>query len=291
MKHFSSISELVGALPLMSGAHAPDTSEHEEWRAMVRAEVEEKFGGSEGAAADFAPFGKLAWPYHKMGVIDSLNLFDIEEIILFSWYWQNRKRYERVADLGANIGLHSLIMARCGWEVRAYEPDGVHVAQMKKNFELNGIESVEIHQTAVSSKKGRAEYIRVLGNTTGSHLVGAKPNPYGQLERIEVELEAIGEIMDWADLIKIDVEGHEDEVLLATTFEQWGATDVLTEIGSEENAEKVFEYLQKIGVRAYAQKSNWQQVNGVAQMPNSYKEGTLFISNQVEEMWPVQVEV
>ena len=64
-------------------------------------------------------------------------------------------------------------------------------------------------QAAVSSKQGQEEFVRVLGNTTGSHLAGAKPAPYGPLEMFQVTLESIHPILEWADFVKIDVEGHE----------------------------------------------------------------------------------
>ena len=37
-------------------------------------------------AVDFKPFGELIFPYHKMGAIDSLNLFDLDELIIFSLF-------------------------------------------------------------------------------------------------------------------------------------------------------------------------------------------------------------
>jgi len=74
---------------------------------------------------------------------------------------------------------------------------------------------------AMSDKTGEMEFVRVLGNTTGSHLSGAKQNPYGELERFPVRVEAFRPLMAGADLIKLDIEGHEKEVLLSTRREDW----------------------------------------------------------------------
>ena len=57
-------------------------------------------------------------------------------------------------------------------------------------------------------EKGKAKSVRVVGNTTGSHFRGRK-RFYGDLEHFEVEVEDFRNIIDWADFLKIDVEGHE----------------------------------------------------------------------------------
>ena len=66
-------------------------------------------------------------------------------IIIFSYYWTNRKRYKNVADIGANIGLHSILMSRCGWQVTAYEPDPIHCDLIKRNLDLNNVKSVNLY--------------------------------------------------------------------------------------------------------------------------------------------------
>src|SRR5690606_22991553 len=112
----------------------------------------------------------------------------------------------RVADIGANLGLHSIILERCGCKVRAYEPDPAHFQLLSDNLASNACERIQSIQAAVSIAAGEQEFIRVLGNTTGSHLVGAKPSPYGELERFPVRLTPIGPIVEWADLLKVDAE-------------------------------------------------------------------------------------
>jgi FkbM family methyltransferase len=234
---------------------------------------------------DFKPFGELVFPYHKMGAVDSLNLFDLDELIIFSFYWMNRERYHRVLDIGANIGLHSIILSKCGYEVRSYEPDPQHFEILKRNLVLNNGSSVQAFNAAVSSRAGELEFVRVLGNLTASHLAGSKPNPYGDLERFPVRVEAIEPLISWADLIKLDVEGHEKEVLLATNREQWLSTDALVEIENESNAASVYEHFTTLGVRLFSQKTNWQLVRDVDDMPTSYRQGTLFITCKSEMPW------
>lgn len=286
MSRAEPLTELLEQLPYMSDRHAPGTALHDAWREQARDQVERLFADAGETGRPLGPFGELFFPYHRMGTIDSLNLFDIEELILFSFYWYNRKRYQRVVDAGANIGLHSIIMSRCGFEVRSYEPDPEHIARLQMNLEMNDSARVAVAQAAVSTKPGRAEFIRVLGNTTGSHLAGAKPNPYGELEKFEVRLVPISELMDWADLIKLDIEGEEAKALLATSREQWESTDMLTEISNEENASTVFDHFNYLGIPLFAQKINWRRVKSLDDMPISYRDGTLFISAKEDMPWP-----
>jgi hypothetical protein len=125
----------------------------------------------------------------------------------------------------------------------------------------------------------------VLGNTTGSHLAGSKPHPYGDLERFPVKVERAEPLLAWADLLKLDVEGHEKEILLTTKRKDWENTDALVEIQSPENATAVYEHFADLGVALFAQKINWRRVHHVLDMPKNYHEGTLFVTCRAEMPW------
>ena len=91
----------------------------------------------------------------------------------------------------------------------AYEPDPIHASLLRRNLDLNHISSVQVFEDAISDKQGTLEFVRVLGNTSGSHLAGAKLNPYGQLERSPVNVLSLDSVMANADFIKLDAEGQE----------------------------------------------------------------------------------
>jgi hypothetical protein len=120
------LKDLLLSLPSVRDHHAPDSSLYGFLKQAARREIEELFTGDATDAIEFDPFGRLVFPYHNMGAVDSLNLFDIDELIIFSFYWANRNRYKRVVDIGANIGLHSILLSKCGYEVRSFEPDPEH---------------------------------------------------------------------------------------------------------------------------------------------------------------------
>lgn len=231
----------------------------------------------------FGPFGRIAMPYFKMGNIDSLDLFGMDELIIFTFYHANRERYGRAVDFGANIGLHSIIMSRCGWEVRSFEPDPVHLEQMKSNFLLNG-SAAEIYPAAVSLGDGTIEFVRVCGNTTGSHIKGAK-SPYGETQTFTVNTEAALPHLAWADLAKIDIEGHEAELLTGMPRDIWLSTDAIVEVGSAENTERIFDYFNGSSINLFAQKIGWARVAHLHDMPTSHHDGSLFLSAKEQMPW------
>ncbi|MBX7136861.1 MAG: FkbM family methyltransferase [Oligoflexia bacterium] len=279
------LAGLLASLPTLKDYHDRECTVYKLLADVARQEVEKMFADRAGVPQDLGHFGKLSFPYQKLGSVDSLSLFDLDELIIFSYYWQNRSRYRRVADIGANIGLHSTMLDKCGYEVRCFEPDPNHAKLIAENLKRNNASHVTINNVAVSSKAGTLEFVRVLGNTTGSHIAGAKENPYGQLERFPVEVAPIGPIMEWADLVKLDAEGHEKEILLATTAGHWEKTEMLVEIQNSANAKAVYEHLSGIGVNLFAQKLNWQRCRSLKDIPTSYKEGTLFVSPRESMSW------
>lgn len=257
------------------------------WRAAALAEVRRLFAGATPSFVPFGPFGAVGLPYHRMGNIDSLDLFGMDELIIFAFYNANRARYRKVVDFGANIGLHSIILGRSGFDVRSFEPDPVHFELLKANLELNDVSS-DLHRAAISFEAGRAEFVRVLGNTTGSHLAGAKENPYGSLERFEVEIEAAAPHLAWADFAKIDIEGHEAALITHLDADVWAKTDAMLEVGTARNAELIFEHLAKGPARMFAQKIGWGRVRHLEDMPTSHRDGSLFLTGADAMPWSVQ---
>jgi FkbM family methyltransferase len=280
----ASLDLLLDALAANPAEHTPTGAQYRAWKAEAREIALALFSAKERVERDFGPFGKLSLPYTKMGAIDSVDLFGLDELIIFSFYRANRNRYKRVLDIGANLGLHSMIMSRCGFQVRAFEPDPWHYGLLKENLAANGAASVEPSQAAVSTADGEAQFVRVLGNTTGSHLAGSKDS-YGDKETFKVEIRAAGPLFESADLAKIDAEGHEKEILLAATKAQLQKLDIMVEIGNPANARAVFDHLRSLGVGMFAQKIGWQRVAEPGQVPTSHREGSLFISAKAAMPW------
>ena len=135
-----------------------------------------------------------------------------------------------------------------------------------------------LHGIDVSIDDGETEFTRVVGNTTGSHLSGAKDDPYGELERFIVPTRAFKTILLGHDLLKIDVEGHEANIVCSTSPTDWSNSDAILEVGSISNSERIFNHFKDSNINLFAQSLSWQKVSSLSDMPSSYKDGSLFIS-------------
>lgn len=280
----TTLGDIISSLPQIKNQHSREASLYRVLEKTARLESETIFSATSSERKSLGPIGEFYFPYFKMGAVDSIDLFGLDELILFSFYWANRKRYKKVLDIGANIGLHTTVLAKCGYEVDFFEPDPIHFAKLQEILAANEIKNVHAHEAAVSNHSGTVEFIRVLGNTTSSHIAGCK-KPYGNLEKIQVPVYDIRKLIRNADLIKMDVEGHEDTIIEATNSEDWNKTDAVIEVGAPEKAKAVYDHLSKIGVNAFSQKNGWDQVKTLEDMPFSYKDGSLFISKKSSMPW------
>lgn len=283
---YLSLGEIIEILPALAEEHARTSATYQALDKRAKAAVASSgLDRQDRKEIPLGYFGDIIFPFHRMGAITTLDLFGLDELIIFSFYWVNRKRYQRAADVGANVGLHSILMGKCGWNVMAFEPDPEHLTVLTDNLHINNSNNVRVTESAVSDEAGTLEFVRVLGNTTSSHLAGAKSDAYGTLEYFPVKVESIEDIMADVDFIKMDAEGQEKIILLGTCAENWSDTDMMVEIGSMENAKAIYEHLRKIEVNAFAQKIGWNQVKSLDQMPSSYKNGSLFITRKESMPW------
>ena len=122
-----------------------------------------------------------------------------------------------VVDIGANIGLHTLNMARIvgnTGQVFAFEPDPSNFEILKKNVKINNYKNIILEQKAVGDKHGRATLYQ--SDNPINHRI------FPQIERatnqVQVELTNLdnyfdSDMIDKINFIKIDVEGMEFGVL------------------------------------------------------------------------------
>lgn len=222
---------------------------------------------------------KVKLPYYEMGKINSLNLFELDEFIIFSIYSKIIKKNSKVADLGANIGLHTIIMSKLGAKVSAYEPDNDHANQLSKNLQINKIKA-KLVRKAVFTKKTNIKFTKVIDNSTSSFIGNAK-KPYGPIKTRKVKTVRFLDILKTNDILKIDVEGVEDKLIKSTKEKNWNNKFAILEVGTEQNAKKVFSHLKKFkNIKLLSQKQTWQKVKKLNQMPKSYKDGSLIICNK-----------
>lgn len=126
-----------------------------------------------------------------------------------------------MVDAGANWGYFTLLAATVvgpGGTVMALEPDPRQFAALRANVELNGFAQVTLLPEAAAARRGQAVlhgYAEAASNRGVSHLQQADTPPRDG-QSFVVECVAIDDLtMGRArvDMVKIDVEGAEDEVL------------------------------------------------------------------------------
>jgi FkbM family methyltransferase len=132
------------------------------------------------------------------------------------------RRGWRVLDVGANIGVFSLIASRRGAHIQAYEAGSANFACLVRNTVGRGVEA---HHAAVVGRNGDARSVRLfLHSTTPSRhtLLGTEVTTGEKLEQWEaVPSVGLGELLAGSafDLVKVDVEGAEYEMLANTPAE------------------------------------------------------------------------
>ena len=122
-------------------------------------------------------------------------------------------RSSTVIDVGANIGLSTILLARMTERVIAFEPSPPNVAFLRRNLERNGITNVEVHAVAVSDKPGTLRF-HVAQFGAGSHVVAAGHVSSGAMPTVDVPALTLDETdLPPIAFIKIDAEGHDPDVL------------------------------------------------------------------------------
>lgn len=120
-----------------------------------------------------------------------------------------------VADVGANIGMLTLVMA---WatgptgRVYAFEPEAVPRSNLEKMKYLNGLSWVEVRDQAVGAEAGQLTFH--VSDIIGHSSLYALPETEGSRE-IQVEVVRLDDVAPAKrmDVVKIDVEGAELDVL------------------------------------------------------------------------------
>ncbi len=221
---------------------------------------------------------RLNFPYVSMGNIDSLHLFGDTELMILAMYEYNKHRWRNVLDIGANLGLHSIIMSRCGFNVKAYEPDYEHFSRLLANLQANECSSVKPYMAAVSTSDGTARFVRLHNNLTGNHLEGYK-NSYGPKDTVLVPTVDCRKLWPGADFAKIDSEGNEADLCSTLTVQDMKHLDLVLEVRNEANAMSIYRHFTELDVPMWSQKYEWCQVKAFSHMPHVNRQGSLFVGH------------
>ena len=118
------------------------------------------------------------------------------------------RRGGTLVDVGANIGLVALPIAADGTRVLAFEMLPANCLKLQLACLLNGLRRVHVLQAAISAEDGLVEY----GGADAWGKIGAGVQQAVAL-RLDTALRLADARLSRRSVIKIDVEGHELEVL------------------------------------------------------------------------------
>ena len=119
-----------------------------------------------------------------------------------------------VVDAGAYIGLHTLTLSKLAKEVISFEPQPLIYQCLKNTLEKQNIDNVKLYHLALSNKKSNTRiYTNNDGDASIEGIRDARFNMNFPCETNKLD----NMINKKIHLIKIDVEGHEWEVIDGAT--------------------------------------------------------------------------
>lgn len=124
-------------------------------------------------------------------------------------------------DVGANVGIHSLIASKIAGKVIAIEPVESLSNRLQRNCELNKITNISILKFAASDKEEITSFYPpkdgAVDNGVGSFYKNHTPDNTDK--EIKVKTKTLDEILKnekRVDYIKIDTEGHDGKIIMGS---------------------------------------------------------------------------
>jgi FkbM family methyltransferase len=168
-----------------------------------------------------------------------------------------------VLDVGANLGLYSIFLARSvgpSGRVIAFEPDPDLLALLRDNCAANSVANVEAHNLALGAAPGRMVLSRLTLNSGDNHLGDEADSTFRR--PLEVEVAALDVLMGGLrpDLIKVDVQGWELKALrgMESVLRNAGQVGIYLEVCPKwlrragDGPGELFDYLQSLGFAVYS---------------------------------------
>ena len=129
----------------------------------------------------------------------------------------------QVVDIGGNIGSFALRFSRIAKKGRvvSFEPHPVTFERLKANKALNALSNLEVVNLGIGSTEAVHRLHQVVANNSGMNriITGAVVDetlPYVEIKVVPLENGLERTAIRKVDVLKIDVEGFEDEVLVGS---------------------------------------------------------------------------
>ena len=175
------------------------------------------------------------------------------------------KRGDVVYDIGANCGYLSMLMGKLvsnKGEVISFEPVPKNVAAIQQNLTKNKVPNVRLIQSAVSDSVGTITFA-TYGNSLIGHIKGVNEKQgadakFVTMDATTLDASVFENQLPAPSLIKIDVEGAEEKVLLGgkRLFEEKKPI-VLAEIRKSQ-FDRILPYMRNFGYECEHLEGGWE---------------------------------
>ena len=183
-----------------------------------------------------------------------------EEPLMISWI-NSMTPSDVVLDIGANVGMYSVLIADKVKTVYACELDTLNVAILKENLYLNGLlDKVKIIPLACGARAEMVDVkfrsmsygdaLQLISGGDETQTFGSHPDTTAYVTSVlQVSLDELFDDANFArpNKIKIDVDGNELTVLAGTTKILSGAKEIYFEDGMTKACSDFMSFLIKNG--------------------------------------------
>ena len=211
--------------------------------------------------------------FKEKSIIKSFGIYklclNINEYTSWSYILNNKEKDEvkfikknftsncNAIDIGANLGFYTSLFASLSplGKVFAFEPELKNFQKLKKNIKLNNFNNVNANKLGISNYSGEGKLILTSEINEGGHFInnrGSKDKVF-KSEKIFVDTadNYFAKSILFFQFVKIDVEGHELEVLQGMTnllknkvkfiiIETYGQFQLVDDFLKQENFKLVF---------------------------------------------------
>lgn len=190
-------------------------------------------------------------------------------------------------DIGANIGYHTLIMARSannGGQVYAFEAIPEVCEILKRNTEINNLQNVQVVNKVVSKKGGTISLIR--NTDIDQAIISSEKKKIKPLQEIiTCDATTIDEFVATStrapSFLKIDVEGAEVDVIKGSicTLKEHQPM-IVCETHGIDRARGVYEILSDLDYELFCINKDMIPICSISQMPNNMYDGHVFAKHK-----------
>jgi len=196
---------------------------------------------------------KMRVNWQDLGLSKEIVAYGRREIFSTDYFKHSIKKEEILLDIGANIGYYTLIAAKKARKGKIYavEPVKENIKVLKENIDLNDCKNCLIFALAISSRNAKSNiYVHEKKNWSSFNKLPGKSKK--QLTRtMTLDKFIKNEINKVPSFIRMDVEGHELEILIGAknTLKNAKKLRIMVEIHphylGDQNIDKFLDILEK----------------------------------------------